>query len=293
MNFIIVETQDLQRQVEMQKPKPKEIFTYIIAPLLFLTVALTGGMRFAVGSNELRFIAPQLVAVILAAFVIILFVRGGLVELSKYASEHLGVVENASGIIRLATIYFATVQIFNSVTPEKGLLNFCFNLFYFLIFFNNLFVVFNPVRLAKSLAIVFGASFALKYLILADLFAPSESWAKYMLQKLMQTTTLGALDYEVFAPGTGYLSFAALAFYILGLYLIAPRVDRAEEMLYDLFVERYRLTPVERRRLLAAVAETASRKDDEIIEAELVEEEKTVEEDSKERRLEKDNLHHP
>lgn len=272
----------------MQKPKPKEIFTYIIAPLLFLTVALAGGMRFAVGSNDLRFLAPQLVAVILAAFVLILFVRGGLVELNKYVGEHLGVLENVSGVIRLATIYFATVQIFNSVTPEKGLLNFCFNLFYFLIFFNNLFVVFNPVRLAKSLAIVFGASFALKYLILADLFAPSQSWAKYMLQTLMQSATLGALDYEVFAPGTGYLSFAALAFYIIGLYVIAPPVDRAEEMLYDLFVERHRLTPVERRRLLAAVSETASRQDeDKVIEAELVDDEET-----EKRSLEKDNLHH-
>jgi hypothetical protein len=257
----------------MEKPKARDLFHYVFAPLLFLTVALAGGMRFAVGSNELRFLAPQLVAVILAAFVMILFVRGGLLELKRYAGEHLGIVENLSGVLRLAAIYFATVQIFNSVTPEKGLLNFCFNLFYFLIFFNNLFVVFNPVRLAKSLAIVLGASFALKYLILADLFAPSESWAKYMLQKLMQTATLGAMDYEVFAPGTGYLSFAALAFYILGLYLIAPRVDRAEEMLYDLFAERYRLTPVERRRLLAAVAETASRTEqDEIIDAELVEE---------------------
>jgi hypothetical protein len=257
----------------MQKPKAKELFAYTLAPLLFLTVALTGGMRFAVGSNDLRFIAPQLVAVILAAFVMILFVRGGLLELRRYAGEQLGIVENISGVVRLAAIYFATVQIFNSVTPEKGLLNFCFNLFYFLIFFNNLFVVFNPQRLAKSLTIVLGASFALKYLILADLFAPSESWAKYMLQKLMQTASLGALDYEVFAPGTGYLSFAALALYILGLSLIAPRVDRAEEMLYDLFVERYRLTPVERRRLLAAVADTAARKEEaEIIEAELVEE---------------------
>jgi hypothetical protein len=261
----------------MEKPKARDLFHYLLAPLLFLSVALAGGMRFATGSNELRFIAPQLVAVIVAAFVMILFVRGGLLDLRRYVGESLGVVENLSGVVRLAAIYFATVQIFNSVTPEKGLLSFCFHLFYLLICFNNLFVVFNPVRLAKSLAIVLGASFALKYLILADLFAPSESWAKYMLQKLMQTASLGALDYEVFAPGTGYLSFAALASYILGLYLIAPRVDRAEELLYDLFAERYRLTPGERRRLLAAVAETASRKDQaEVIEVEVVEEKEEI-----------------
>jgi hypothetical protein len=173
--------------------------------------------------------------------------------------------------VRLGAIYFATVQIFNAVTPERGLLNFCFNLFYFLIFWNNLFLVFNPVRLTRSLATILGASFALKYLVLADLFSPSESWAKYILQKLMQTASLGALEYEAYAPATGYLGFVSVLLYVLGLYMIAPRVDRAEELLYNIFIERYRLTPIERRRLLSAVAEAASR-DERTIEAEVIEE---------------------
>jgi hypothetical protein len=240
-------------------------------PLIFLTVALIGGVRFTAETGELRFMAPQLVSAILAAFVMLLFARGGILEARAYVGEHHGLLDNASGLVRLAAIYFATVQIFNAVTPERGLLNFCFNLFYFLIFWNNLFVVFNPVRLTRSLATVLGASFVLKYLLLADLFAPSESWAKYMLQKLMQTASLGVLEYEVFAPATGYLGFASVLLYVLGLYLISPRVDRAEELLYNIFIERYRLTPIERRRLLAAVAEAASR-DEQIIEAEVIDE---------------------
>jgi hypothetical protein len=264
----------------MRKPETRDVFKYIIVPVLFLTVALMGGVRFTADSKELQFLAPQLVSVILAAFVMILFVRGGIIELPDYIGEHHGLVENASGTMRLATLYFATVQIFNAVTPERGLLNFCFYLFYFLIFWNNLFVVFNPVRLTKSLATVLGASFVLKYLVLADLFAPSESWAKYILQKLMQTATLGTLDFEAFAPATGYLGFATVVLYIMTLYLIAPRVDRAEELLYNIFIERYKLKPGERRRLLAAVAETALRetdtpptasRDESVIEAEFVE----------------------
>jgi hypothetical protein len=254
----------------MRKPETRDVIVYIIAPLVFLTVALIGGVRFTHGAGELRFIAPQLASAILAAFAMLLFVRGGIIETRAYVGEHHGLLENASGAVRLAAIYFATVQIFNAVTPERGLLNFCFNLFYFLIFWNNLFVVFNPARLTRSLATVLCASFVLKYLVLADLFSPSESWAKYMLQKLMQTASLGTLEYEVFAPATGYLGFASVLLYTLGLYLIAPRVDRAEELLYNIFIERYRLTPVERRRLLAAVAEAASR-DERAIEAELVE----------------------
>lgn len=255
----------------MKKPATKEVLRYIILPLIFLTVALAGGVRFTAELQELRFIAPQLISLILAVFVMIVFVRGGLVQLDDYTGEDRGLIENASGLVRLAAIYFATAQVFNAVTPERGLLNFFFNLFYFLIFWNNLFVVFNPARLTKSLAVVLGASFALKYLILADLFAPTESWAKYALQKLMQTASLGALEFEVFAPATGYLAFVTVALYILGLYLIAPRVDRAEELLYNIFIERHQLTPAARRRLIAAVAETTTR-DEEIIEAELIEE---------------------
>lgn len=254
----------------MRKPATQYVIVYIIVPLVFLTVALVGGVRFTAETGEIRFIAPQLVSVILAAFAMLLFVRGGIIEAQTYVGDRHGLLENACGVVRLACIYFATVQIFNAVTPERGLLNFCFNLFYFLIFWNNLFVVFNPVRLIRSLAAVLGASFALKYLVLADLFSPSESWARYALQKLMQTASFGALEYEVFAPATGYLGFVSVMLYILGLYLIAPRVDRAEELLYNIFIERYRLTPIERRRLLAAVAEAASR-DQEAIEAELIE----------------------
>jgi hypothetical protein len=255
----------------MRKPATRDVIVYIIVPLIFLTVALAGGVRFTADAGELRFIAPQLVSAILAAFVMLLFVRGGVIEARAYVGEHHGLLENASGVVRLGAIYFATVQIFNAVTPERGLLNFCFNLFYFLIFWNNLFLVFNPVRLTRSLATILGASFALKYLVLADLFSPSESWAKYILQKLMQTASLGALEYEAYAPATGYLGFVSVLLYVLGLYMIAPRVDRAEELLYNIFIERYRLTPIERRRLLSAVAEAASR-DERTIEAEVIEE---------------------
>jgi hypothetical protein len=256
----------------VRKPKTKDLFQYLLVPVIFLTVALIGGMRFAVESGELRFIAPQLMALILAAFAFILFVRGGLIKIFERIGERLGLMDNLSGAIFLLSFYFATAQVFNLVTPERGLLNFCFNLFFLLIFFNNLFVVFNPQRLVKSLAVVLGASFAVKYLVLADLFAPSESWSKYILQKLMQTASLGALEFEAFAPATGYLAFAGLVLYIIGLYLIAPRTDPGEELLYKIFMDRYQLRPAERKQLIAAIVDVTSTEEDEVIEAEIVEE---------------------
>src|SRR5215208_5451562 len=107
----------------MQKPATRDVIAYVAVPMMFLTVALTGGVRFSADSGELRFIAPQLASLILASFVIWLFVRGGILELRQYLGERLGLLENASGLVRLAAIYFATAQIFNAVTPERGLLN--------------------------------------------------------------------------------------------------------------------------------------------------------------------------
>ena len=267
----------------MERPATSEVVKYKLAPLIFLTVALAGGVRFAVETNEVQFIAPSLSLVIIAAFVMILLVRGGIIDLRESVGSHHGLLENATGVARLFALYLATAQVFNAVTPERGLLNFFFIVFYFLIFWNNLFLVFNPVRLTRSLATLLGASFVLKYLVLADLFAPTESWAKYILQKLMQTATLDTLDVQVYAGATGYLAFATVVFYILGLYLIAPRVDRTEELLYSIFAERHRLTPVERRRLLVAVAEATASDDaasqskepeqasDDVVDAEFIE----------------------
>jgi len=243
---------------QMEKPGSEDILRHIMLPLLLLTVTLAGGLRISV-SNELLFLPPQLAALILGLFAMILFVRGGILDLRQHLNGGLAITDNVSGAIFLFSLYTATVQVFNLVTPERGLLNFCFNSFYFLIFLNNLFVIFNPARLAKSLSVVLGASFALKYLILADLFAPSENWAKYALQKLMQTASLGAMDYAAFGPATGYLAFAAVVLYLLALYVVAPRADGTEELLYELFKRQYRLSPAERRRLLAAVAAAVPR----------------------------------
>ena len=65
----------------MKKPETKDVLRFILVPLIFLTVALTGGVRFTADSQELRFLAPQLVSLILAVFVMIVFVRGGLIQM--------------------------------------------------------------------------------------------------------------------------------------------------------------------------------------------------------------------
>jgi hypothetical protein len=236
----------------MQKTSTRDALRYIGAPLLFLTVALTGGIRFQVESNALEFILPQLTSCILGLLAMVLLVRGGPIRLSDYFGDEEGLIGNASGAVRIATVFLATVQVFNVVTPERGLLNFIFNLFYFLILLNDLFVVFSPRRLAGALAAVLGASFLFKYVLLADLFAPSQSWGKYILQELMKAGSLGALDYQAFAPATGYLALFTLILYVLGLYVMAPRtVPEESRVAWADARQRYELPATERHRLPA------------------------------------------
>ena len=115
----------------MEKPDTSDVVKYILAPLVFLTVTLAGGVRFAIEANEVQFIAPHLSLIIIAAFVMILLVRGGIIDLRESVGSHHGLLENATGLVRLFTLYLATAQVFNAVTPERGLLNFFFIVFYF------------------------------------------------------------------------------------------------------------------------------------------------------------------
>ena len=236
------------------KPVTRHLVHYLLAPVLFLTVALMAGIRFQIGTNSFQFVYPPLVSCIVGALAMILLVRCGIAGGAEPDGEDRGALESAVRVALITTVYFATVQVFSLVTPERGLLSFFFNVFYLLILLNDLFVVFNPRRLAGALAVILGASFMLKFLVMADLFAPASSWGKYILQGLLKTGSLGALDQEPFAPATGYLAFFTVALYLVGLYLIAPQVTKAEALLYRIVASRYGLTSAERVRLGMAVA---------------------------------------
>jgi hypothetical protein len=140
------------------------------------------------------------------------------------------------------------------VTPEHGVLNVCFNIFYVLILLNDLVIVFNPRRLVGTFLTILGVSFALKYLVLTELFAPTSSWGKFIFQELMRAGSLGVLDQEPFAPLTGYLAFFSLGLYLFALYLIVPQVTWNDAALYQILAHRHTLTQSERIRLVSIVA---------------------------------------
>ena len=193
---------------------------HLLLPTVFLTVALLGGVRVASGTGALVFVAPPLVTLVLAVLLMLLFVRGRLIEAGRWLSSARPPLENAARALTLVALFFASAQSFNSVLPDAGLLRWMFSFFFLWTLWNNLFSVFDARRLLRSLAALFGTAFVLKHMLLASLYAPDGGWLKRLAGALLEGATLGTLDAQPFAPATGYVSFFALLLYVGGLALV-------------------------------------------------------------------------
>ena len=150
----------------------------------------------------------------------LLFVRGGLVELRSWIAANYPPLRNVSQIWVLLTLFFASAQAFNSVLPERGLLHWLFSFFFLWTLWNNQFSSFDARRLLRSLVVLFGTAFVLKHLLLASLYASGGGWLQRVAGALVQGVSLGTLDAPMFAPATGYISFFTLGLYIAGLLLV-------------------------------------------------------------------------
>jgi hypothetical protein len=201
------------------RSRNSSLLHFILLPLLFLTVALLGGLRIS-ADHAFIFVPPPLVTLVLAVLLTLLFVRGRLVELNRWVASDRPPLTNISHGWMLLTLFFASAQAFNSVLPERGLLHWLFSFFFLWTLWNNQFSLFDARRLLRSLTVLFGTAFVLKHILLASLYSPEGGWLKKFAGALLQGASLGTLDAPAFAPGTGYISFFTLALYVAGLLLL-------------------------------------------------------------------------
>jgi hypothetical protein len=207
-------------QLTAHRLRNHALVTYWVLPLVFLTVALLGGLRVSADDHAFIFFPPPLITLVLAVLLMLLFVRGGLIELRSWVAAHHPPLRNVSHIWLLLTLFFASAQAFNSVLPEGGLLHWLFSFFFLWTLWNNQFSSFDARRLLRSLVVLFGTAFVLKHMLLASLYAPDGGWLKRLTGALVQGVSLGTLDAPMFAPATGYISFFTLGLYIAGLMLV-------------------------------------------------------------------------
>lgn len=190
-----------------------------VLPALFLTVVLAGGFR-AAPAGGFHFALPPLVHLVLAVLVLSVLVRSGAFAPERILNAGRAPVENVCGLAVLLTLFLATAQALNAVTPDAGLLQFVFVVFFALLLWNTLTMQPDAPRARRSLLLVFGAALVFRYVVIEALYAPDASLTKRVLTTLLEGATLGGLHYAPTGPATGYVAFVGLALYFTGILLL-------------------------------------------------------------------------
>jgi hypothetical protein len=71
-------------------------------------------------------------------------------------------------------------------------------------------------RALRSLVVIIGSAFVLKFAVLASLSSPDGGRMRSVLLALFDAATLGTVSQDQLAPGSGYLAFAAIGLYMIG-----------------------------------------------------------------------------
>ena len=232
----------------MSRATNRALLRHVLLPTVFLTVALLGGVRVAADTRAILFVPPPLLTLILAAMLLALFARGGALRVGLWLSADHGAVENVSHALTLGALFFASAQAFNSVLPDAGLPRLVLACFFLWTLWQNQFAHFDARRLLRSLAALFGTAFFVKHLLLASLTDPGGGWLRRLTAAALEGVALGGPPY---APSTGYVSFFALALYVLGLFLLppAPETDVDETRAVEL-AEALKQLPARERALV-------------------------------------------
>jgi hypothetical protein len=200
-------------------PVGREAFTL---PLTLVTVAGLGGVRVA-ADGRLAFVPPTLVALVLAVLLLAAMVQAGALAPERLAGPERRPLANASGVTVLVALLLAAAQVFTLLTPPAGLLAFVFSAFFLLLLWNTLAVGPSRRQLLRSLAVVFGGAFLLKFVVLAGVYAPGGGLLRRVMVTLLEGVSLGALGFEPDGTATGYLAFATLGLFLAGLVLLPGR----------------------------------------------------------------------
>ena len=194
----------------------------ITLPVLLITVAALGGVRVASG-GVLGFAPPSLVALVLALLLTAALVRSGALSPDRLCATNRAPLENASGAVVLIALLVASAQIFTLLTPPTGLLAFIFTTFFLLLLWNTLAVGPDRRQLLRSLAIVLGGAFLLKFVVLASFYDPHAGLLHRVVLTLLEGVSLGSLGFVPDDRATGYLAFVTLLLYFVVLGLLPGR----------------------------------------------------------------------
>jgi len=195
----------------------------VYLPLIFLTVTLLGGIRLG---SRVALVPASLFSLVLGLMLLGVLVKAGALAPERLMNARRSGLANTSGFTVLATVFLASAQAFNLVTPESGLPHLLVCVFLLTLLLNTLAAGADRVRTLRSLLVVFGSAFILKFIVLAALSEQTGGRLKRVLLVLLEGVTLGTLTQDVLHPANGYLAFFTLTLFLVGLGML-PGADRS------------------------------------------------------------------
>jgi hypothetical protein len=193
----------------------------IVLPLLFFSVALAGGVR---PGAALAVEPPSLFALVLAVLLLGTLVQSGTLDPVRLASSSRPALANANGTAVLCALFVASAQLFTLLTATSGLPRAVMSVYFFVLMFQTLAAAPDRVRLLRSLGVTFGAAFVLKFVVLDALANPAGGRMGRALQVLLDGVTLGAIAQDPLHPGAGYIAFATVAAFLIGVWMLPSRM---------------------------------------------------------------------
>jgi len=200
-------------------------------PLALLSVALLGGLE---PGTQAPFVPPSVFALVLAVMLFAVIVRSGALAPERLVHDTRSPLANANGVMVLLSLFAASAQVFNLLSPRSGLPLVAVNGFLFVLLLNTFVAAPDRVRLLRSLVVICGSAFVLKFVILAGLSDPEGGRTKRVLLALFDAATLGTITQDPLPSVAGYIAFATILLYLIALALLprasAPPPETALEL---------------------------------------------------------------
>ncbi len=185
-----------------------------LLPALFLTVVLAGGVR---PGSALTLVPPSLTSLVAALVLFAILVRSGAIAPERLMNPARTALANINGLLVLLTAFIASAQVFTLVVPPAGLPALIVWAVIIALLLQALAVEPDRIRLLRGLLVMFGAAFTLKFVLLASLSGPADTRVGRALQMLFEGVTLGTMTQPTLHPADGYIAFATLLLYFVGI----------------------------------------------------------------------------
>lgn len=189
----------------------------VVLPVVFLTVLLLAGLHLTTAT---AFVAPTPYSLILGVLLMRLLIQSGALAPAWLMSSSRTLLENVNGGVVLVAVWMAAAQTIAVLIPDSGLPRLALCVFFLILLLNTAAAAPGRERLLRSLAVTFGATFLVKFVVLQTLSAPGESAGKRALLALVDSVTAGVLVQDALHPIAPYLALFATGLFLGGVVLL-------------------------------------------------------------------------